>query len=524
MTDLHGASASDSTPIGIAAAVAAVGAPPDPPAFEGHPDRWKILVVLCSALCIVVLDNTILSVAVPSIGDALSATETQLQWIVAAYGLVLAALLLPLAGVGDRLGRKGLLLTGVAVFGVTSAVAALAVSADQLLVARGLLGLGGAATMPATLAVLSNVFPAHERARAIALWSGASSIAAAGGPVIGGILLEHFWWGSVFLVNVPVTAAVFVGAWILVPNSKDPSTPPIDYVGSIIWFGSLGLLLFAVIEGAERGWTDPVTVGTGLGGAVLLAAFAAWERHTPFPLLSPKAVADRRMQAGMVAVPVMFFAVFGLQFVFTQWLQGVEDLTPLAAGLCFVPHAIAVFTGSLLSTRVGKRVGLGLAAVVGIGVMVGSLLVGAAGQGNFGAILFAIIFLGLGIGLGCPPGVELIMGSVPPEQAGQAAGVNETIVEAGGALGIAVLGSVLAIAAGGSGSIAPDQLDGPGAEVARQTFTDALTAPILVAALVLAVAAVVVYRRTRGTVAGRPEPAVSAAATPPPEEASTTGS
>ena len=513
MTDLHGTAASDTAPRG-AAAVAAADLPSGTPAFEGHPDRWKILIVLCAALSIVVLDNTVLAVAVPSIGGALAASERQLQWIVAAYGLVLAALLLPLAGLGDRFGRKGLLLTGVAIFGATSAVAALAASADQLLVARGVLGLGGAATMPATLAVLSNVFPTHERARAIAVWSGASSLAAATGPLLGGFLLAHFWWGSVFLVNVPVTAAVFVAAWHLVPNSKDPSAPPIDIVGSAIWFGSLGLLLFAIIEGADRGWLDPVTLGTGIGGALLLVAFAAWERHTPFPLLSPKAVADRRMQAGMVAVTVMFFAVFGLQFVFTQWLQGVADLTPLAAGLCFLPHALAVLIGSLQSTRIGRRIGLGPASMVGMGAMAGSLLVGAAGHGNLAAILVAIVGLGLGIGLGVPPAVELIMGSVPPEQAGQAAGVNETIVEAGGALGIAVLGSMLAVAAGGSGRVAPDVLAGPDGAAARQTFTDALATPILVAVAVLVVAAIVVYRRTRGTPAAGPEP------TPQPTEAS----
>lgn len=505
MSDLHGATASDATPIGIAAAIAAEDLPDGVP-FEGHPDRWKILAVLCAALCVVVLDNTILSVAIPRIGGALSATESQLQWIVATYGLVLAALILPFAGLGDRFGRKGMLLGGMAVFGAVSGVAAFAISADQLILARCILGLGGAAIMPATLSVLSNVFPTHERARAIAVWSGASAIASSIGPLLGGFLLEHFWWGSVFLVNVPVTAAVFLSAWILVPNSKDPTTPPIDIVGSATWFGALGLLLFAVIEGTERGWTDPVTLGTALGGAVLLVAFAAWERHTPFPLLSPKAVSDRRMQAGMVAVPVMFFSVFGLQFVFTQWLQGVRDLSPLAAGLAFLPHAIAVLVGSLQSTRIVRRVGLGMASIVGMGAMAGSLLIGAAGQGNLAAILVAIIGLGLGIGLGVPPAVELIMGSVPPEQAGQAAGVNETIVEAGGALGIAVLGSVLAIAAGGAHGIAPRELQGPNAAAARQTFTDALAAPILVAVAILVLAAVVVYRRTRGTSAAGPEP------------------
>lgn len=481
-------------------------APEAPAAVEGHPDRWKILAVLCAALCIVVLDNTILSVAVPSVGDALRADETELQWITAAYSLVLAMLLLPLAGLGDRFGRKGLLMIGVVVFGASSAGAAFAASSGQLIVARGLMGIGGAATMPATLAVLGNVFPEEERGRAIALWSGVSSIAGAAGPIVGGVLLDHFWWGSVFLVNVPFTACVLLAVARWVPTSRDPATPPVDVVGSVVWSGALGLLLFALIEGGEKGGLDPVVVGCVLVGLVLLGSFAWWERRTPHPLLAPAAVADRRMQAGMVAVPVIFFSVFGAQFVLTQWLQGVQDLTPLAAGLCFVPNAALILVGSLVSTRVVARLGLGRAAALGLLVLAGALALGALFHGGIGPVVVSVALAGLGVGLACPPGVELIMGSVRPEHAGQAAGVNETIVEAGGAFGIAVMGTVLAVAAGGVGSIAPEKLTGPGGAAARQDFTDALAAPLLAAVLLLVVAAVVVVRRTRGTSAGRPEP------------------
>lgn len=477
---------------------------PDRTHADGHPDRWKILGVLCAALCIVVLDNTILSVAVPSIGDDLGASESQLQWIVAAYGLVIAGLLLPLAGIGDRTGRRRLLLIGVAGFGLASAGAALATTAEQLIVARGLLGIGGAATMPATLAVLGDVFPPGERARAIALWSGVSSVAAAGGPVVGGLLLEHYWWGSVFLVNVPVTLAVFVAAWRLVPDSRDPSTPKMDLPGTALWTAALVLVLFGVIEGGELGWGSPIVVSTIVVGALLLGAFAWWERRTDYPLLSPSTVADPRMQAGMVVVPVLFFSVFGMQFVITQWLQGVQDLSPLAAGACFVPHAAAVFIGSMSSTRIVDRVGLARTAALGMSVMIAALVFGAAWPAGLASIVGAVVLLGLGLGLSCPAAVELIMGSVPPEQGGQSAGVNETIVEAGGALGVAVLGSVLGAAAGGAGRIAPEHLTGPGAEEARQRFTDALAAPMWVAAALLVVAIVVVLRRTRGTAAAQP--------------------
>jgi len=475
-----------------------------PPPLEGHPDRWRILAVLCAALCIVVLDNTILSVAVPSVGEALRADETSLQWITAAYSLVLAALLLPLAGLGDRFGRKGLLLVGVVIFGCSSAAAAFAATSGQLTVARGFMGVGGAATMPATLAVLGNVFPEHERGRAIALWSGISGIAGAAGPVVGGFLLDHFWWGSVFLVNVPVCLAVFAATARLVPTSKDPGTPPIDVVGSLIWTAALGLLLFSLIEGGSQGWTALVVVAAIVVGASLLAAFAWWERRTPHPLLAPAAVADHRMQAGMVAVPVIFFSVFGAQFVFTQWLQGVQELSPFTAGLCFAPNAAAVLIGSLLSTRLAARLGVGRAVAVGLLVLAAALASGALLHGSVLPVLLAVTVAGFGVGLACPPAVELIMGSVPPEHAGQAAGVNETIVETGGAFGIAVMGTVLAATAGGVGSIAPDRLIGPGGAAARQHFTDALAAPLLVAVGLLVLAAVVVVRRTRGTPAGSP--------------------
>ncbi|MGI8754388.1 MAG: MFS transporter [Acidimicrobiales bacterium] len=461
--------------------------------------------MLCAALCIVVLDNTILSVAVPRLGDALGADETSLQWITSAYGLVLAALLLPLAGLGDRFGRKGLLLIGVVVFGASSGAAALANSSSQLIAARCFQGLGGAATMPATLAVLGNVFPAHERGRAIAIWSGASSVAGGFGPIVAGVLLKHFWWGSVFLVNVPFTALVFLAALRLVPTSKDPATPPIDVAGSVIWSGALGAMLFGLIQGGEHGATSPLVVGPVLVGGVLLLGFAAWERHTSHPLLSPTALADRRMQAGMVAVPVVFFSVFGAQFVLTQWLQGVQGLTPLAAGLTFVPNAAAILVGSLVSTAVVARLGFGRTAALGMFVLAAALGAGAAFHGGVAPIVVVITVAGLGVGLSVPAGVELIMGSVPPDQAGQAAGVNETIVEAGGAFGIAVMGSVLAAAAGGAAAIAPGRLAGAAGVAARARFTASLAPPLVVAAVLLVLGAVVVLRRTRRTVVEGPD-------------------
>lgn len=471
--------------------------PPSPMLDAGHPDRWRILAVLCAALCIVALDNTILAVAVPRVGSALGADETALQWVTAAYSLVLAALLLPLAGLGDRFGRKGLLLVGLTLFGLASVAAALATSTAQLVAARGLMGVGGAATMPATLAVLGNVFAEHERGRAIALWSGVASIAGGAGPIVGGFLLAHFWWGSVFLVNVPIVIGVLVSASLLVPTSKDPASPRVDVVGSVVWAAALALVLYALIEGGEAAGVDVQVVVPAVLGVGLLAIFVWWVRRSDHPLLSPALVADRRMQAGMVAVPVVFFCVFGAQFVLTQWLQGVHQLTPLAAGLCFVPNGVLIFSGSLLSTRLVSAVGAGRAAAIGLLVLAFALLAGAAFHGGVAPVVAAIALAGLGVGLAVPPSVELIMGSAPPEQAGQAAGINETIVETGGALGIAVMGTVLSLAVGGVGMIAPDQLAGPGGADARQHFTDALAAPLLTASALCTLAALAVVLLTR---------------------------
>lgn len=468
-----------------------------PAADAGHPHRWKILAVLCTALCIVVLDNTILTVALPSIKAELGAGESQLQWIVAAYGLIVAALLLPLAGVGDRFGRRKLLLTGTVLFAVTSAIAAFARTPGELIFARGLMGIGGAATMPATLAVLTNIFPAHERARAIGIWSAVAGIAAAAGPVSGGLLLSHFWWGSVFLVNVPVCAGVFLAAKRLVPESRDPATPPLDLVGSGLWSFALGLLLLAFILVGEHGWVDAAVIGPLLIGLTLLFAFAAWERHVPHPLLAPSAMRVPQMQAGIVVMPAIFFTVFGTQFVFTQWLQEVRLLGPLAAGAVFVPHSIAVLCASLLSRRISSRIGLGRTAATGMGIMGIAVLLGLLMPMSIAVVVALVTLLGFGMGTAAPTATELIMGSVPPEHAGQAAGINETIVEAGGALGVAVLGSVLAIAAGGADEISHDALSGPGADATRDVFTKALGAPLTAALIVLTAAVIVTLVRDK---------------------------
>lgn len=418
----------------------------DAPLIDGaHPRRWQVLAVLCVALCAIVIDNTVLSIAVPSIARELNADETDLQWITAAYALVLSGLLLPLAVLGDRFGRRRLFIGGLLVFGVASVVAAFSDSAVSLIVCRGFMGVGGAAAMPATLAIIGNVFSVEERGRALAVWSGVAGFAAAAGPLLGGVLLSQFWWGSVFLVNVPVVVVGVVGALLLVPESRDPAAPRIDWPGAVLWTGALVGLLFGIIEGPKRGWTSVTVLAPIAATALLLAGFARREQRAPAPLLAPATARHPGMRAGAVIVPAVFFALFGTQFVLTQWLQGPRALGTIAAAACFLPNALISIVGSFSSSAVIARIGV--RSTIRLGALIiafGLILIGASIASEMLLLVVAGFgIVGLGQGLVIPTGVELIMTSASSDRAGSAAGVNETIVEAGGALGVGVMGSVL---------------------------------------------------------------------------------
>jgi MFS transporter, DHA2 family, multidrug resistance protein len=423
--------------------------PPGADVFEGHPRRWAILPVLCGVLIVIAVDNTILSIALPSIREQIHASESDLQWITAAYGLVLAGVLLPAAVVGDRIGRRRMLIAGLVIFGSASAAAALVDSPDALIACRAALGLGGAAAMPATLAIIGNVFAPSERGRAISIWSGVAGLGAAAGPLVGGLLLAHFWWGSVFLVNVPICVAGVVAAALIVPESFDPSSPRVDVAGAALWTAALVGLIFGIIEAPERGWTSGTVLTVVPAAAVLLAVFAARTRRAAFPLLAPATARHPGMRAGAAVIPTTFFAIFGTQFVLTQWLQGPEGLGTVAAAACFAPGAVGSVVGSLLNHAVVARGGHVRAIGWGAAGMVASLVLTGVGVGTGSLTLAVLAFslFGFAQGMVIPSGVELIMTSAAPEQAGSAAGVNETIVEAGGALGIAVMGSVLVGAA-----------------------------------------------------------------------------
>jgi MFS family permease len=407
--------------------------------------RWRALGVLCLALSVIVIDNTILAVAFPSIQRGLHTTESGLQWIGSAYGLVLAGLLLPFAVVGDRRGRKGLLMIGLTIFGAASIGAAFAPTAAALVAARGVMGVGGACTMPSTLSVLGNIFPEHERGKAIAVWSGVAGIATAVGPVVGGLLLARYWWGSVFLVNVPVVllALVLTARWV--PQSHDPASPPVDRWSALLWWGALTAILLAVIEGPQRGWTSPLVLGAAASGFLLLVAFARREERSPEPLIEDTTRRDPRLRWGAAAVVALFFGVMGMQFVLSQWIQGPQHHSALTAGLYFVPTALMSLVFALLTPGWSARWGYGTMAAVGLGFTAVAALVAGVSVATVSlpGVVVAGALVGVGIGIAAVSGVELIMSSARPERAGSASGVNETLVEASGALGIAVLGSVL---------------------------------------------------------------------------------
>lgn len=419
------------------------------------PNRWRILAVLCLAVFTIVLDGTIVNVALPTFVRELGATTSQLQWIVDAYVLVFAGLLMAAGSLGDRFGRKGMLQAGLVLFGICSVFAAVATTPGQLIAWRGAMGVGAALLFPATLAILVNVFTdARERAVAIAVWAAASGIGVALGPVTGGLLLEHFWWGSVFLVNVPVVVVAALAVWRFVPTSRDPSIGRFDGLGTVLSIAAIGVTVWAVIEGPVHGWTSASSLASFGAAVVLVAAFVIWERRNPEPMLDVSVFTNMRFTAGSVAITFAFFALFGFIFVVTQYFQFVREYGALEAGLRTVPFALftagaAPFAAALAGRFGTKRVVAGGLTAMSVGfVWTTTLDVDSA----YWVIVGQMALMGGGLGLAQAPATESIMGALPPERAGVGSAVNDTARELGGTLGVAVIGSVFAsMYAGGVG-------------------------------------------------------------------------
>jgi MFS transporter, DHA2 family, multidrug resistance protein len=412
---------------------------------QAHTRRWLVLGVMCLSLLLIVMDNTIVNVALPTLQRDLDATTTQLQWVVDAYILVFAGLLLTMGSLGDRFGRRGALAIGLSVMGTASILSSFANSADQLIATRALMGVGGAMIMPATLSIITNVFTdRRERAQAIAIWSATAGAAVAIGPVTGGWLLEHFWWGSVFLVNVPVVVAALVLGQLFVPTSRDPSAPPIDVPGALLSIAGLVVLVWAIIEG-PGGWTDPEILGAFALSAVLLGTFVLWERRVRFPMLDMSFFRNPRFSAASGAIMLTFFAMFGSLFLLTQFLQSILGYTPLEAGIRLLPMAGVMLVISPLSAKVVERIGSKIVVATGLSVgAVGLILASRLTAGaSYPEVLASLVVLAAGLALVMPPATESIMGSLPLAKAGVGSAVNDTTRQVGGALGVAVLGSVM---------------------------------------------------------------------------------
>jgi EmrB/QacA subfamily drug resistance transporter len=415
------------------------------PGSTGYQRRWWALAVLCLSLVVLAMDNTILNVALPTLARDLQATGSELQWMVDAYLLVFAGLLLTMGAAGDRFGRKLTLNAGLLVFVAASAASAFAGSPEVLITARAAMGIGAALIMPATLSIITNTFPPNERGRAIGVWAGMAALGVVLGPVVGGWLLEHFWWGSVFLLNLPVVALALLAGWPLVPNSRDPSATPLDPIGAALSVAALVGLVYGIIQAPEDSWTDPLILAAFGVAAVLAVAFGWWERRTQHPMLPMELFGNPRFSAASGAIAMAFFALFGSVFLLTQHLQFVLAYTPLQAGARVLPVATLLLAAPLaawLTERLGTKlvVAAGLLTVAGA---LGLLSTVQLGDG-YGLVAATLALLGIGMGFVVAPATESIMGSLPLAKAGVGSAMNDTTRQVGGALGVAVLGSVLA--------------------------------------------------------------------------------
>jgi len=412
--------------------------------------RWVILGVLITSLMAIVLDNTVLNVALKTIaepGAGLGASQSQLEWAINSYTLVFAGLLFTFGVVGDRIGRKRMLMIGLASFGLFSLLTAYSHTPDQLVWARAAMGLAAAAVMPQTLSIISNVFDPAERPRAIGIWAVAVGIGIAIGPIVGGLLLAHFWWGSVFLINVPFCAASVVAIALLVPESKNPNPGRIDFVGVLASIAGLVLLVYGIIQGGEKGsWVHPDVLGPALGGLAVLAFFAWYEARIRYPSLDVRLFRDPRLSSAIGALALVFFGMMGALFFLSFYLQSVRGYTPLRAGAFSLAFAVAQMLTAPRSAALVRR--FGAKRVVASGLLLVTLALACYQLLNvttpIWVLAVAFFIQGAGMGMVMPPATEAVMSVVPRERAGAGSALTNTARQVSGALGVAVLGSILA--------------------------------------------------------------------------------
>jgi len=482
--------------------------------------RWWTLAVLCLSLMMVIMGNASLNLALPTLVRELHASTSELQWMVDAYSLAFAGLLFAGGALGDRFGRKGMLQLGLAIFGIASAIAIPANSATQIVVCRAMMGMGAALVMPATLSILANVFQGRERVRAISIWASISGVGSAIAPLTAGFLLSHFWWGSVFLANIPIVFLALIGGRFLVPTSRDPRGVPLDLVGAGFSIVAISSLVYGILEAPQRGWTDAVIVGAFVASLGFFVALVLWERRVEHPMLQLPLFRERSFTGGSVALFFIFFGMLGTFFMFTQYFQLVRGHSPWSTGLSLLPFAASLMTVALLSPRIGTLLGTRATVAIGLAVVsLGYFLLSRVGVSTgYSLVLVALVVMAGGMGLTTAPSTTAIMSALPLAKAGVGSAMNDTTRELGGALGVAVMGSLLAsrfragldmhIAAlsvaartaarssvGGALGVA-HQLKGAAGvsltRVARESFTTAMGDTLVIAAVVTLLAAAVI--------------------------------
>ena len=409
--------------------------------------RRAALAVVCVSALIINIDNTILNVALPTLVHDLDATSSQLQWIVDSYAMVFAGLLFVGGSLADRFGRKRFFLVGLTIFTAGSIGAAFSGTVDPLIACRAIMGAGAAFTIPASLSIINDMFrDSSERARAIGIWAGTVGRGSAIGPIAGGLLLSRFWWGSIFLVNVPIVVVGLVGALAFVPDSKNPEATRPDPVGALLSIAGLGLLLWAIVEGPDQGWTSSAVVAVGLASFLVLGCFLALEAHTDHPMLKLAFFRDRRFSVALAAECLGVFGLMGALFIQTQFLQFDLGYSPFDAGLRILPIAGMLLVSAAVSRIVARLIGIKLTVAAGLAAIAAGLWQASAvstPSATYGDVVPGLLLIGLGAGLLLSTATNSVIGSVPQGDSGIGSATNSVALQVGGALGVAVIGSVM---------------------------------------------------------------------------------
>ncbi|MFF2524809.1 DHA2 family efflux MFS transporter permease subunit [Streptomyces liangshanensis] len=441
-------------------------------------NRGLVMAVLGGCFLVVMMDNTILNVALQTLQTDLGASNAELQWALDSYILFYAALMFSAGILADAFGRRRVLLIGLVVFGVASGFAAWSSTPEQLILWRAVMGIGGAVVPPATLAVINDIFPREERGKAIGIWSALGGLSIALGPIIGGFLLNHFWWGSVFLINVPVVVACAVLLLLILPESRAASKPQLDLPGVLLSIVGIGALIYGVIRGGDTNhWTSPEVLGSIIGGVVLLALFIRFESRAALPALDVKLLRNKAFAAGTASLALSFFALTGGTFLMVFYIQGVRGYSPLELGLILLPVAVGTVVSATQSNGLAAKFGAKATVTAGLLLLALAFTWQAWVKADTALWLFEINLglSGLGLGLVMGTSTTVTMAVVAPEKAGVGAAVNNTLRQVGAALGVAVLGSVLSVRYRDELGSATDVLPAPVRDAASESLGGTLT-------------------------------------------------